>query len=351
MKEDLYKVIGMMSGTSLDGLDIVYCEFRYRGAWEFRILHAVTVPYSRRWKDILSGWHHRQAEEQVRLNVEYGHFLGRQCNAFIRRHGIRPGLIASHGHTVFHQPEKGFTFQAGSGAAIAAETGVDVVCDFRSVDIAQGGQGAPLVPAGEPVLFPGYSSYLNLGGIANITISNRKELYAFDVCACNMVLNMLARREGLPFDKSGKLAAGGKIIPSLLKELNGIKYLAQKPPKSLGREQVEKYYRGLLSSRNHKKTPGLLATASEHIAIQIGKAAGTGDMLVTGGGAHNAFLVSRIRSCSKANVVVPGKDIVNFKEALIFAFLGVLRIRGEMNCLKSVTGARKDSCGGSIYKG
>jgi anhydro-N-acetylmuramic acid kinase len=267
--------------------------------------------------------------------------------------GPRPDFIASHGHTVFHQPGIGLTTQIGNGAVIAARTGIPTVCDFRTKDVALGGQGAPLVPIGDELLFGDFDACLNLGGISNISYRIGNKRVAYDISPCNMALNALANRAGQPYDQDGQLAKEGVIIPELLQKLNNLAYYHQNPPKSLGKEWYDEVFSPVLASflSNHS-VADLSRTVVEHIAVQIianvPKAART--MLVTGGGAHHTFLIQQIQhQRDTLKVIVPDDLIVDYKEALIFAFLGLLRLEGENNCLRSVTGAKKDCCGGCVY--
>ncbi len=345
-------IIGLMSGTSLDGLDIAACRFELNeGCWNYTILHAETVVYSDDWRVRLAEVENSTALEFVQTDIEYGHLLGRLTRGFIETHQIRPDFIASHGHTVFHQPAKKITCQIGRGSAIAAETGFPVVCDFRSLDVALGGQGAPLVPVGDKLLFGQYDYCLNLGGFANISMEKEGKRIAFDLCPANIVLNLLSQKSGRPYDHNGNLARSGQILPGLLKELNDLSYYSQRPPKSLGKEWVIENIHPLLA-KYPEGINDLLATFCEHIALQVAANAGTNPekkILVTGGGAHNAFLIERIANHAQSGIIIPDPATVDFKEALIFAFLGLLRWRGENNCLSAVTGASADNCGGSIF--
>ena len=242
-------------------------------------------------------------------------------------------------------------FRSGRVPAIAAETGLPVICDFRSLDVAFGGQGAPLVPAGDRHLFPEYDYCLNLGGIANISCEENGERFAFDICPANMVLNNIASHLNIPYDPFGSLARRGKINRKLFRELGRLDYYQRRPPKSLGKEWVMSDFLPLLEQA-HISYEDKLRTVTEHIAHQISvilKPDPEKKMLVTGGGAFNIFLVEKIREKCRTEIVVPGDDIVNFKEALVFAFLGVLRWWNEVNCLKSCTGASQDTCGGAVY--
>ena len=341
-----------MSGTSLDGLDLAFCKFSKDDTrWSYQIQCAETIPYTDHWKKVLSSLEAGSALDFVTTDIEYGHLLGRLTHDFIDRYNLVPDFIASHGHTIFHRPEKRITSQIGRGSAISAETGYPVVCDYRSLDVALGGQGAPLVPIGDALLFGEFDFCLNLGGFANISYQNANERMAYDVCPANIVMNHLALQTGFDFDPGGKLAGSGTVSQQLLESLNGLPYYQLAFPKSLGKEWVVQHIFPLLKNSN-QATNDLLATFCEHIAIQV--AASTGGkketkMLITGGGAFNGFLISRIRHHASPEIIIPDAHTINFKEALIFAFLGVLRWRNESNCLRSVTGALKDSSGGAIY--
>jgi anhydro-N-acetylmuramic acid kinase len=274
--------------------------------------------------------------------------LGKTANEFINTNRLEVDLVSSHGHTIFHQPQSGFTCQIGDGAAIAAECQKTVVCDFRSLDVALGGQGAPLVPIGDKLLFSNYEYCLNLGGIANISFSKNDNHIAFDICPVNQVLNRLASEFGFEYDNGGQLAQKGKILPQLLKELNNLPYYQQSYPKSLGKEWVDSAIWPIISQ--YQGIENILCTFTEHAGIQIGDALNNpGRALVTGGGTHNDFLIERINHYAKADIIIPDKKIIDFKEALIFAFLGLLRFEKQINTLKTATGAKKNSSGGCIY--
>ena len=347
-----YKAIGLMSGTSLDGVDAAACEFWLdNGKWNFLIHAAQTSPYPDEWRLRLSALHQADAQTFARTNAEYGHLLGKLARDFMNRTGFKPLLIASHGHTIFHQPSGGFTCQVGAGSAIAAESGLPVVSDFRSLDVALGGQGAPLVPIGDRLLFGDYDACLNLGGFANISMESENQRIAFDICPANFVLNLLANLLGMPYDMNGELARMGKIDLALLQNLNDLEYYTLPFPKSLGREWAEINILPLLSGCP-ADTPSLLRTFTEHIAIQVNHALigqKPQKVLVTGGGANNLFLLEQIIRSGPHRWIKPDDDLTNFKEALIFAFLGILRWIGQVNVLKSGTGSRMDHCGGSIY--
>jgi anhydro-N-acetylmuramic acid kinase len=347
-----YHVIGLMSGTSLDGVDIAFCRFRLgNDGWKYRILEAETVPYPKAWHKRLANLCDATALDFALTDTDYGRFLGKLARKFIEKHGITPDFIASHGHTIFHQPEKGLTWQIGRGSSIAAESGFPVVSDFRSLDVALGGQGAPLVPVGDRLLFPGFAACLNLGGFANISYEEKGNRVAFDIGPANIVLNALAALTGKKYDRDGKLSRSGMVNKELLSRLNALPFYRKPPPKSLGREWVDQNITPLLA-RSGLAPADQLATFCEHIAIQVGRASACirkGSILTTGGGALNSFLIGRIRAQTENEIAIPDNFTINFKEALIFAFLGVLRRNGRHNCLSSVTGSMTDNSGGCIY--
>jgi anhydro-N-acetylmuramic acid kinase len=347
-----YQVIGLMSGTSLDGLDIAFCEFREtEKKWTYQIHCAETIRYTDHWKKTLSNLESGTALDFVTADVAYGHLLGTFTRDFILRNKLNPDFIASHGHTIFHQPDKRITSQIGRGAAIAAETGLRVICDFRSLDVALGGQGAPLVPIGDALLFNQYDFCLNIGGFVNISYQTETNRIAYDICPANIVMNLIASLSGYDFDPDGSLAAAGTVNSKLLDDLNLLPYYQLEAPKSLGKEWVVQHFFPMLNSTDLPSND-LLATVCEHIALQVAAATGLkreAKLLITGGGAFNKFLISRIRYHAVPEIIIPDDYTINFKEALIFAFLGVLRWRNELNCLQSVTGAANDSSGGAIY--
>lgn len=353
MENQNYKVIGVMSGTSLDGVDLAYCEFTKAEWWSFRLLAGKTIVYDQSWKRKLEQAMLLLPSDLQTLDSDYGIYLAGILNEFIAENKIQADFISSHGHTIFHQPQKGITVQIGSGKIISELTNTTVVCDFRKGDVALGGQGAPLVPIGDRLLFSEMDFCLNLGGIANISFERKGERLAFDLCACNIVLNSLANELDKSFDDGGAIARGGKLNRELLNELNSIAYYEKPFPKSLGREDID---RDVLSIINKYKIkiPDKLHTFCVHIAIQLVKVVGNevsnSKMLITGGGAFNEFLIEQIEGKCNMKIVLPSLQIIDFKEAIIFAFLGVLRMRNENNCLRSVTGAERDSSGGEVFR-
>ena len=355
-----YKVVGVMSGTSLDGLDIAFCEFSKKGKrWSYLIKAASTIDYSLEQKRMFSDLMNVSAEELALADVQFGSFIGKNVKKFLSSKKLKADFICSHGHTIFHQPARAFTYQLGSGASISAQCDLPVVSDLRSLDVALGGQGAPLVPIGDQLLFNEYDFCLNLGGISNISFEAKKKRIAFDISPVNIVLNALAKEKGLEYDESGKLASVGLVNPDILTALNVLDFYKQKFPKSLGKEWIDQHVFPIIQSSSIS-IEDKLSTFCEHIADQLqvvikkvplNSSKKKRSLLITGGGAFNAYLINRIREKlkGKLEVIVPDKNTVMFKEALIFAFLGVLRIRNENNSLRSVTGATKDAIGGALY--
>lgn len=370
-------VIGIMSGTSLDGVDLAYCVFgeernkvykdfkdlkekeeRERPSfssgnccWEYEVRKAVTVPYPETLSQKLAQAMSLSGYELALLHNELGRFIGMQVKAFMADFAEEVELIASHGHTVFHRPDLGMTLQIGSGADIAAVCSKPTVCDFRTLDVALGGQGAPLVPIGDELLFGQYDICLNLGGISNLSYRENGQRKAYDISPCNIVLNQLARQLGQEYDADGAIAQSGHIDTLLLEKLNQLDYYQQSGTKSLGREWIDSEFFPILNS-SHLSVPDQMRTVGEHIAEQIANACnsvGGNTLLITGGGAHNGFLIDLIRQKIHGQVIIPDDKTIDFKEAIIFAFLGMLRANDLPNCLASVTGSRQDSCGGAIY--
>ncbi len=350
--------IGLMSGTSCDGLDIAYCCFHAQsGKWSYSIEAAETIAYE---KSMLSKLQHTTSMSGLELmsfDREFGFFCGQAVHAFLQKNALPPPqIIGSHGHTVFHTPQTGLTYQLGSGAALFAACSIPVACDFRSVDVALDGQGAPLVPIGDRLLFGEYDYCLNLGGISNISFTHEQKTIAFDICPVNMVLNYLAEKTGVPYDQDGKLAASGTVDILLLEKLNGLDFYTQPAPKSLGKEWFEEHFLPLIQAHESLGIPSLLATCTEHIAEQMAyvvkiHAKTNQRLLATGGGAFNTHLMKRFAEKLHGHCEIKPVDTqtIAFKEALIFALLGVLRYRGENNVLCSSTGSRHDHCGGALY--
>jgi anhydro-N-acetylmuramic acid kinase len=334
-----------MSGTSLDGIDLAMCTLTKNKEWEYKIDKSETLKYTNFWKSKLANTHTRSKAYIEQTNIQFGQFIGQTINIFLKNEKV--DFIACHGHTIFHQPENNYTLQIGCGKTISNTTKITTINNFRSLDVSINGQGAPLVPIGDLLIFPKYKYCVNLGGFANISMKNNDEIIAFDICPANIVLNDLCKVMGIEYDTNGNNSREGKILPTILRQLNQLDFYVKKAPKSLGREWVEKNIFPILKNNNSKD---LLCTFCEHIAIQIGKFLTDESALITGGGVFNSFLMDRIKFHSKAEIIIPSKELIEFKESLIFAFLGVLRFRGEVNCLQSVTGADRDNCGGTIHE-
>jgi anhydro-N-acetylmuramic acid kinase len=290
------------------------------------------------------------ADQISQLDVTYGEYLGELLKQFIHDFQLKPQLIASHGHTIFHQPELSLTSQIGSGAHIAAISEIQTICDFRTVDVALGGQGAPLVPIGDLHLFSEFDYCLNLGGISNISYQESSDRISFDISLANIVGNYLCKSIDLSYDENGKIAKSGNIDTTLLQKMNNFSFFNQKPPKSLGKEFFVKQFKPILDASNIK-TEDKLHTFGVHLGQQVGKIIKNGSCLISGGGAYNDFWIEEIKKNTNGNIVIPSKEIIDYKEALIFAFLGALRLEQEINCLASVTGANRNNIGGCIYLG
>ncbi len=352
-----YNIISLMSGTSLDGLDIAYVQIsrNNENSWSFDLRIAETMEYSDEMIESLSISTELSAPALFQLDKVLGQTMGEAVNRFISKNKISKSeiqLIASHGHTVYHQPEKGFTVQIGCGSAMALKTGISVVNDFRTKDVILGGQGAPLVPIGDFELFKNEAdAFLNIGGISNISFKSKGKIIAFDCCPGNLPLNKLAQNKGLNYDKNGDLARAGEINFFLLDLLNGLPFYQLTGPKSLGTEWLEQYFYPLV--KFDRDIENNLRTIIEHEAYQIGQVLNRHEIesvMITGGGAFNQFLVERIQHYYKGKVVLPAKETIEFKEAIIFAFLGALYLEKTPNCLSEVTGASQDVCGGVFHR-
>lgn len=351
MKKNTYQVIGVMSGTSLDGIDIAFIEFQHvAGKWSFNLIKAQTIPYSRYWRKELREAIGYSREKLERLDFKYTDTLTEEIGGFIRRNGIQTlDAICSHGHTIMHRPDKGWTYQIGNLPRLAKDLERTVVCDFRTRDVAFGGQGAPLVPIGDRMLFSEYDYCLNLGGFANISYEENNRRIAYDIAPVNIILNRYAQKLGGEYDDAGNFARMGTVDKTLLYKLNALPYYALNPPKSLGLEWVVKYVFPLLEA-SERSPKDILSTCTEHIAMQLAaQFPENANVLITGGGAYNTYLIERIKHHKVVDVVIPSSTLVDYKEALVFGLLGILRLRDEVNCLASVTGAQKDHVSGEIY--
>ena len=353
----VYKVIGLMSGTSLDGLDLAYCHiWEKEDSWNFELKETSSISYELKMKSQLKEAIHLPADELLILNNNYGTWIGQKTKEFLNRYNLEVDFISSHGHTVHHQPENGFTYQIGSGQHIANEIGYKVICDFRTKDVALGGQGAPLVPIGDSLLFNNYDFCLNLGGISNISFEYKNQRVAYDIGLANMILNYCTQKNGIQFDKGGDLASKGSINNKLLEELNSLEYYDLPFPKSTGYEWFVKEVIPIIEK--YKDTlENLLHTAIHHICAKISlevhkyKSKKTSSIIITGGGALNTFFMDVLKEKLGSSVKIErlDKKLIEFKEALVFALMGVLRIENKTNVLSSVTGAIRDSSSGVVF--
>ncbi|MEZ5043054.1 MAG: anhydro-N-acetylmuramic acid kinase [Saprospiraceae bacterium] len=360
-----YKAIGLMSGSSLDGLDIAYCTFQVADdhrilAWEIK--QATTIPYTAAWQERLSTLPEASALTLAQTHVAFGELIGGMTRAFIDQHGLYPDFIASHGHTVFHFPRQKLSLQIGEGAAIAAATSCKVICDFRTQDMAFGGQGAPIAPTADRYLFGEYDCCLNLGGIANLSVKTPTTYVAFDICGANQILNALVKPLGLPYDDGGQLSATGQLLPALWEKAYQLDFFKQAYPKSLGNdwvkaEQVAPFlaFDGPVQDKLFTATKLIAQLIADHLE-QVRKKEKHLDkplkMLVTGGGAFNQFLISAIQEACGPHVLIelPSPMVIGFKESLLMALMGVLRVRQRVNCMANVTGAMQDSVNGALYE-
>ncbi|MDC6367565.1 MULTISPECIES: anhydro-N-acetylmuramic acid kinase [Flavobacteriaceae] len=352
-----YKVLGLMSGTSLDGLDMAYCILREEhGQWKFTIEHTKDVSYSIEMREYLKNAIHLSEQEHEQLHKDYGVWLGEQSKKFIEEEGLEVDFIASHGHTSHHRPEEGFTFQLGDGQLLANTSKKQVICDFRTKDVSLGGQGAPLVPIGDQLLFADFDFCLNLGGISNISFEKGGKRIAYDIGLANMPLNYITQKIGLEYDENGKIAQSGKLDEDLLQKLNDLAYYQLPYPKSTGYEWFTEDIVPVIDASNtseadllhtfiHHNCEQIASDVHQHTTNPISK------LLVTGGGALNEFFMETLQTKLGQSIIleIPSKTLIAYKEALVFALMGVLRLEGRTNVLSSVTGAKEDSSSGEIY--
>ncbi|GGZ79672.1 anhydro-N-acetylmuramic acid kinase [Algibacter mikhailovii] len=352
MNKNEYHVVGVMSGTSLDGIDLIQAKFYFEEYWRFEILNTETFDYEDSWRDILANLVSKSLEELQEIDVAYTTYLGTVINAFIRKYKIKNiDAVCSHGHTALHQPDQGLTYQIGNRPELAQLLNLTVVCDFRVQDVQLKGQGAPLVPIGDKLLFSEYDYCINLGGFANISMDVNEERIAYDIAPVNIVLNYYANKLELDYDPEGRNASEGNVNTHLLEVLNSLPFYNESYPKSLGLEWVNTHVLPVIESYS-LMVKDVLRTFVEHVAIQIAnqiQSNTSATILITGGGAYNTFLIERIKAFTDGMIIIPSQDVLEFKEALIFGFLGVLRLRGQNNCLKSVTGATKNHSSGNIF--
>ncbi len=357
MSNPSYSMIGLMSGTSGDGLDLAYCHYEKSDQWSFEILHSMTIPFPESMGEKLMNSHLLSALDLAILDVDFGRWMGEKVKDFCHENQIFPQAVCSHGHTVFHQPAKGLSLQIGNGWALHQACGIKVINDFRMLDVQLGGQGAPLVPIGDQLLFPQIDFCINLGGIANISMDDSGTRTAFDCCPFNLLLNEQANKLGSLYDSGGDWAKEGSVNIPLFNQLNDLPFYVNNNPKSLGREDMEREFLPLIRNSGLSEKDNL-CTLVEHYAYQISEVIKANQVrenhsvLITGGGAYNSYFIERLdhQLQGKWTLFAASAELIEFKEALVFGFLGVLRLRNETNSLASVTGASKDSCGGTIYE-
>jgi anhydro-N-acetylmuramic acid kinase len=346
-----YYVIGLMSGTSIDGVDLVYANFFYDIHWSFKILKSKTYEYDMDWQNILKNLSDKDLDSIKLIDKNYTKLLSEYISSFIEEFSIKEiDFISSHGHTALHDPSNSITYQIGNLKELSDYIGLKVICDFRAQDIKLGGQGAPLVPVGEKYIFPEYDNLINLGGFANITIKSNNNLTAYDICPVNIVFNHLSNLRHLKYDDKGKIALSGKLNFELFNCLQSLDYYKQVSPKSLGVEWVNKNILPLINSFSEIPLEDLLNTFSKHFASQIAiNIKSAKKTLITGGGAYNDYLIQNIIDLTESEIIIPSSEIIEYKEALIFGFLGVLKDLNINNCYSSVTGATKDHSSGNIF--
>jgi len=348
-----YTVLGIMSGTSLDGIDLCIADFQINKHWNYKILNTTTIPYSSIWTEKLTTAENISGRALSKLDVQYGQLLGKEARKFIKSSKKKIDLISSHGHTVFHEPHHNYSKQIGHGAYIAAESGITTVSDIRSSDMAYGGQGAPVVPFGDINLFPEYEAWLNVGGIANICIKKDNDVIAFDIAAANMILNHICKKYlNTDYDHHGENAFKGKVNTMLLHRLNKFEYYSKLAPKSLGKEDIDKHIIPIIQQAG-LSAEDLLSTYNQHLYEKIIQVTElyqitNNNILISGGGAYNKYLIELLRK--RLQIKLPDKTTIEFKEALIFAFLGLNRFMGNINIINSVTGASHPTIAGAIFE-
>lgn len=359
--------LGMMSGSSLDGVDLAICHFVFSSEklveWSFG--KAETFAYPEPWPAKLAKLPHATAMELAEADVALGHLFGAMAQEFLDKHNADVDFIASHGHTIFHYPHRHFTTQIGQGACIAATTGITTIDGFRQQDVALAGQGAPLAPTADTWLFPGFDCWVNLGGIANMTIRTQNKLIAFDITGANQVLNHLARQVGKSYDKDGMLSEKGKNVPDLFEKLNRLEYHGLPAPKSLGNNWIQEVVIPIYDHSPHAVQDKLYTACLQIVHHTLEAFARQGatclappsKMLITGGGAKNLFLIDLFRQMVRQRkmpltIVVPDDPtVIDFKEAALMALMGALRLQGIPNCLPEVTGAKRNVVAGAVHWG
>lgn len=350
------EIIGLMSGTSLDGLDIAHVMFNFKDETvDFKLLNYQTVSFNPTLLTKLQNAPTFSVPQILMLDKELGKYYAEKVNEFVEKFKIdknKIDAIASHGQTIFHQPQNGFTYQIGCGATLAFLTGINVINDFRTLDVIAGGQGAPLVPIGDFNLFQSKAqAFLNIGGFTNISFKKNNEIIAFDICAGNLPMNETVKSIGLTYDKNGEIARKGTINFRIIETLQKLPHFKQSPPKSLGTEWLKCEFNPIISKIENLDDK--LRTLVEFTAIEINNILENekiNSVYITGGGAKNSFLIERIKFFFKGDVIVPSEELIDFKEAIVFAFLGARYLRNETTTIKSVTGSKVEVCSGTFHK-
>jgi len=345
-------IAGVMSGSSLDGLDIAIVHFSPNSDWQ--LLWSYDIPYTPEWVSRLKNYHLLSSTEYVSLKFDFSRYIGELVGDALGDYSGNVDYVSFHGHTLLHLPEKGITEQIGNGGVLAAILNIPTITDFRTQDVTKGGVGTPLAPLVELNLFKGHDYYLNLGGIANITkLIDAAKLMAYDVCPCNQVLNYFSNQMGKDYDEGGEIARSGTINKNLIDYLNSIPYFDQNPPKSLDNnwimnEVIPNFPAGKIEDTLHT----FCNWVAECIANEVEESKAS-SLMVSGGGAHNTYfmecLTSRLSS-KNCELHLPSKEIIDFKEAILMSLMAYKYINGESNVLCSVTGASSDSIGGALYK-
>lgn len=359
-EQKTYHLLGLMSGSSLDGLDICFATITSGNDFHFTIHAAETFNYSENELNFFRSINTDPEINHLQEDIICAEIFSEYINRFLYQYGIKnTDAIASHGHTIFHYPQRGITCQLGNGKLMAERTGLPCITNFRQADVSAGGQGAPLVPMTDELFFSDYDACLNIGGIANISFRLYDKRIGFDICAANQLLNYCAQQLNLPYDDGGIIAKSGKVHSELLSQLNGATFFSKHWPRSMDNNEIRHQFIPMLNN-SKLSVQDQLATATEHIADRIaeiirdqikigGLSTAQYRMLVTGGGALNGWLLQRIQDLSGIEIHLPSLQIIHFKEALAMCLMGVLRLEERPNFLPSVTGARMPVCGGDIY--
>ena len=362
----VFSVVGLMSGSSLDGADLAWCTFQFAEDDPAKLvswtLHrGVTIPYDEGWQQRLRNAPALSGRGLWLLHTELGLHYGHMLRTFVDELPEKVDFIASHGHTVFHYPDQHTTTQIGDGAAIAAVLNMPVIDQFRTQDMALGGQGAPLAPLADRYFFPEYFACLNLGGISNISIKTDRGYVAFDVGGANQVLDAMMQEIGKDYDENGQLARTGQLIPALKQAADALSFHAQQPPKSLGNDWVRERLLPLFKDQQYA-LEDRLHTYCHHVAGQIAASlhqvaknenielTDQQQLLVAGGGGFNGFLCECIAAVIQpVQLEIAAPDIIAFKEAALMALAGALRWQQQPNVIPSVTGASRAAVGGAIH--